>query len=164
MIDVKLMTLRTIKFCVNGESYKLRVNPDKKLLDVLREDLGLTGAKPACRTGNCGACKVMIDGSAVNSCLIHVEKVNGKEVLTIEGLASGNDLHPIQEAFVVSGAVQCGYCTPGMIIAAKALLDRNKMPTEEEVRKALSGNICRCTGYVKQIQAVLLAAKWMRER
>jgi carbon-monoxide dehydrogenase small subunit len=159
-----LETLKLIKFYVNRELSELYLDPSKKLLDVLREDLGLTGAKPACRTGHCGTCKVIIDGAAVNSCLVSMEKVKGKKVLTIEGLSSDGNLHPIQKAFVVSGAIQCGYCTPGMIMTAKALLDRNPEPTEEEVRKALSGNLCRCTGYKKQVQAVLLAASWMRGR
>jgi carbon-monoxide dehydrogenase small subunit len=140
----------------------MRLDPEKKLLDVLREDLGLTGAKPACRTGHCGACKVIVNGAIVNSCLMPVAKIEGKSVLTIEGLSSGGDLHPVQRAFVASGAIQCGYCTPGMIMQAKALLDKNPDPTEKDVRKALSGNLCRCTGYKKPVEAVLLAASWMK--
>lgn len=155
-------TTKLIKFYVNGEPQELYLDPNKKLLDVLRENLGLTGAKPACRTGHCGACKVIVNGTAVNSCQIPIERVEGKKVLTIEGLSSGGSLHPIQRAFIISGAVQCGYCMPGMIMSAKALLDRNPEPTEEEVRKAISGNLCRCTGYKKIVQAILLAASWTR--
>ncbi|HJX24325.1 MAG TPA: (2Fe-2S)-binding protein [Candidatus Bathyarchaeia archaeon] len=157
------MRSRLVRFHVNGEKHEFALEPGKKLVDFLREYLGLTGAKPACRTGHCGACKVIIDGVAVNSCLIPMEDVDGKEVLTIEGLSKNDDLHPIQRAFVVSGAIQCGYCTPGMVISAKVFLDKNPSPTEVEVRKALSGNLCRCTGYKKQVEAVLLAAQWMKE-
>ena len=153
----------SIKLHVNGELHEFSLMPGKKLIDLLRDHLGLTGSKPACRTGHCGACRVIVNGVAVNSCSMPIEDVDGKEVLTIEGLSKDGELHPIQRAFVVSGAIQCGYCTPGMVISAKALLDKNLSPTEIEVRKALSSNLCRCTGYKKQVEAVLLAAQWMSE-
>jgi carbon-monoxide dehydrogenase small subunit len=138
---------------------ELAVDPAAMLIDVLRGQLGLTGAKKACGRGECGACTVLIDGKAVNSCLTPAMKAMNRQVLTIEGLGSPGKLHPIQEAFVEHGAVQCGFCTPGMILSAKALLDKNSNPTETEVRVGLSGNLCRCTGYVKIIEAVLAAAE-----
>ena len=147
---------------VNGETVEVAIEPSAMLLDVLRDELGLTGAKEACGQGDCGACTVLLDGKAVNSCMTPAMKAMNKEVLTIEGLGSLGKLHPIQEAFVEHGAVQCGFCTPGMILSAKALLDENPSPTEEEVRVGLSGNLCRCTGYVKIVEAVLAAAEKMR--
>jgi len=147
---------------VNGETVEVAIEPSAMLLDVLRDELGLTGAKEACGQGDCGACTVLLDGKAVNSCMTPAMKAMNKEVLTIEGLGSPGKLHPIQEAFVEHGAVQCGFCTPGMILSAKALLDENPTPTEEEVRVGLSGNLCRCTGYVKIVEAVLAAAEKMR--
>ena len=153
---------KSIKLTVNNQLYEVYVDTSRTLADVLREDIGLTGVKLSCDSGNCGACTVLIDGKAVKSCLFLAVQAQGKEILTIEGLADGENLHPLQEAFVENFAVQCGYCTPGMILAAKALLDGNSNPTEEEVKEALSGNICRCTGYVKIIEAVLAAAKKMQ--
>jgi len=147
---------------VNGETVEVAIEPSAMLLDVLRDELGLTGAKEACGQGDCGACTVLLDGKAVNSCMTPAMKAMNKEVLTIEGLGSLGKLHPIQEAFVEHGAVQCGFCTPRMILSAKALLDENPSPIEEEVRVGLSGNLCRCTGYVKIVEAVLAAAEKMR--
>lgn len=146
---------------VNGENYRLIVRPHESLLDVLREKLNLTGTKKGCNEGDCGACTVIMDGRPVNSCLVLAVEADGSEIMTIEGLASGRQLHPLQEAFVTYGALQCGFCTPGMIMSAKALLDSNPEPTEDEIRKAISGNICRCTGYVKIVQAIREAAKAM---
>jgi aerobic carbon-monoxide dehydrogenase small subunit len=144
---------------VNGEPYDLLVEPRHTLLKVLRDDLGLTGTKKGCDTGDCGACTVLMNGKPINSCLALAMEANGKEITTIEGLASGDDLHPLQEAFIQAGAIQCGYCTPGMILTAKALLDENAAPSEEEVKRAISGNLCRCTGYVKIVQAIQAAAR-----
>ena len=147
-----------LNLTVNGEYYQLTVPPYRTLLEVLREDLGLTGAKDGCATGKCGACTVILDGKSVKSCLILALQANGKEILTIEGLADGDELHPLQKAFIEHGAIQCGYCTPGMILSAKALLDENPHPTEDEIRDALVGNICRCTGYVKIVKAISAVA------
>ena len=144
---------------VNGEPYDLLVEPRHTLLKVLRDDLGLTGTKKGCDTGDCGACTVLMNGKPINSCLALAMEANGKEITTIEGLARGDDLHPLQEAFIQAGAIQCGYCTPGMILTAKALLDENAAPSEEEVKRAISGNLCRCTGYVKIVQAIQAAAR-----
>lgn len=144
---------------VNGEPYDLLVEPRHTLLKVLRDDLGLTGTKKGCDTGDCGACTVLMNGKPINSCLALAMEASGREITTIEGLARGDDLHPLQEAFIQAGAIQCGYCTPGMILTAKALLDENSAPSEEEVKRALSGNLCRCTGYVKIVQAVRAAAR-----
>ncbi len=153
-----------IELTVNGEPYELAVEPWRTLLEVIREDIGLTGAKEACSTGECGNCMVILDGKPVNSCLVLAVDASGKEVLTIEGLAEGDKLHPIQKAFVEHGAIQCGFCTPGMILAAKTLLDNNPEPTEPEVKEAISGNLCRCTGYVKIIEAILAASHSLAER
>ena len=144
---------------VNGEDCEVFIEPYKLLSEVLREELNLTGVKEGCQTGECGACTVLIDGKAVRSCLTLAIQTRGKEIITIESLAKDGQLHPLQQAFVDYFAVQCGYCTPGMILAAKALLDENPDPTEEEVREGLSGNLCRCTGYVKIVEAVLAAKK-----
>ena len=148
-----------IKLKVNGAPYEVFVEPWKTLLDVLREEIGLMGVKSGCEEGECGACTVLVDGKAVNSCLMLAPQAQGKEIITIEGLEGEEGLHPLQQAFVEHFAVQCGFCTPGMILSAKALLDKNPHPTEEEVRVALSGNLCRCTGYVKIVEAVLAASK-----
>jgi carbon-monoxide dehydrogenase small subunit len=151
----RLLTLR-----VNGEHYEVFTDPGKTLIRVLRDDLDLTGTKEGCDTGNCGSCTVLIDGKAVKSCLVLASQVQGREILTIEGL-SQNTLHPLQQAFVNHFAIQCGFCTPGMILAAKALLDENPHPTDEDVKLGLSGNLCRCTGYLKIVEAVLAAAEAM---
>jgi carbon-monoxide dehydrogenase small subunit len=148
-----------IELNINGEVYELAVEPRTTLVKVLREDLGLTGTKHSCDTGDCGACTVLINGRPFASCLTLAIEAQGKEILTIEGLEKGGKLHPLQQAFVDYFAVQCGFCTPGMILSAKALLDKNPRPTEEEVREAVSGNLCRCTGYVKIIEAIMAAAK-----
>lgn len=151
------MTRIKVNFTLNGARTRIDSFPNRTLLDVLREDLGLTGAKDACGgEGECGACTVILDGKAVNSCMILIGQVEGASVITIEGLASGNKLHPLQTAFVEAGAVQCGYCTPGAILAAKSLLDQNPDPTDQEIREGLSGNLCRCTGYNKMIDAIHL--------
>jgi len=149
--------LKELKFRVNGQPYALLIKPKTLLVDVLRDELNLTGTKTGCQSSYCGTCTVILDGKAVKSCSILALQANGKEVLTIEGLADGDKLHPIQQAFIDCFALQCGYCTPGMILAAKALLDWNPDPTEDEIREALRGNLCRCTGYVKIIDAVLAA-------
>jgi CO/xanthine dehydrogenase Mo-binding subunit/aerobic-type carbon monoxide dehydrogenase small subunit (CoxS/CutS family) len=151
-----------INLKINGESYQLNVKPNLLLLDLLRHDLGLTGTKRGCDTGECGACTVLMDGKPVNSCLVLAVEVDGKNILTIEGLAKNGQLHPLQEAFIKSGAVQCGSCTPGMLLSAKALLDANSNPKEEEIKKAMVGNFCRCTGYLKIVEAVKLASRWLR--
>ena len=153
-----------INIDVNGKWYELAVEPYETLLDVLRNRLGLTGTKMGCGKGECGACTVNINGRAILSCLTLAAQVDGKEIMTIEGLQRGTKLHPLQEAFVEHSAIQCGYCTPGMIMAAKALLDRDNNPSEEEVRRAISSNLCRCTGYDKPVKAVLEAAKTTREQ
>lgn len=150
----------TITLTVNGQHRTVTTQPNKTLLYLLRDDLGLHGAKDACGgEGECGACTVLIDGQPVNSCLVLAGQADGHEILTIEGLAENGQLHPLQRIFVEAGAVQCGFCTPGAILAAKALLDRSPVPTDDEIREALSGNLCRCTGYAKMIQAVRLAAE-----
>lgn len=149
---------KELKFTANGKPYELEIEPGTTLVELLRDNLYLTGTKIGCSCGSCGACTVLLDGKPVKSCSVLAMQVNGKDVLTIEGLAYGEKLHPLQEAFVEHFAVQCGFCTPGMIMAAKALLDENPDPTEEEVRMGLFGNLCRCTGYVKIVEAVLAAA------
>jgi len=150
-----------IKFQVNEKDYAIEVNPGLSLLDVLRNQLGLTGTKRGCNAGDCGACTVIMDGKAVLSCLVPISRAAGKKIETVEGLAEGEKLHPLQEAFIECGAVQCGFCTPGMLISAKALLDKNPSPNREEVREALAGNLCRCTGYKKIVDAVMLASQRM---
>ncbi|MEI7449567.1 MAG: (2Fe-2S)-binding protein [Desulfomonile sp.] len=148
-----------INLIVNDQPVEAAVEPNRTLLQLLREDLGLTGTKHGCGLGDCGACTIIMDGQPVNSCLVLAVQANGREVLTIEGLADNGKLHPIQQAFVDNGAIQCGFCTPGMILSAKALLDENPRPTENEIRTAISGNLCRCTGYQKIVEAVQEAAK-----
>jgi carbon-monoxide dehydrogenase small subunit len=144
---------------LNGEEVTIQVKPDALLVDVLRGQLELTGTKEACGEGECGACTLLLDGEPVTSCLVPALKAQGREVLTVEGLGSGGELHPLQRAFVEHGAVQCGYCTPGMLMSAKALLDRNPHPNEQEIKEAVSGNLCRCTGYVKIIEAIKAASE-----
>jgi carbon-monoxide dehydrogenase small subunit len=149
-----------IQLSVNGILYKCEVaDPTRTLLQVIREDLGLTGTKSGCERGECGACTVLVDGLAINSCLMPAIEAEGKEILTIEGLARDGQLHPLQEKFIELGAIQCGFCTPGMIMTAKTLLERNPKPTEEEIRREIAGNYCRCTGYDKIVEAILSAAE-----
>lgn len=149
---------RIIALNVNSEDFEVLIEPHKTLLEVLREDLGLTGTKRGCDLGTCGACTVLIEGKPYLSCLTLAVDVQGKKIVTIEGLAQDEETHPLQKAFVEKGAIQCGFCTPGMILTAKAFLDENPHPSEEEVKKAISGNLCRCTGYVKIVEAILSAA------
>jgi carbon-monoxide dehydrogenase small subunit len=152
-----------IEFNLNGRKTILTSVPNRTLLEVLRDDIGLTGAKDACGgEGECGACTIFIDGKLVNSCMVFIGQVDGAVITTIEGIAAPGELHPLQKAFVEAGAVQCGYCTPGAILSAKALLERNSQPSEAEIRESLSGNLCRCTGYTKMVEAVQLAAEEMR--
>lgn len=151
-----------LQMTVNGKVVTKSIQEDDMLLDVLREELHLTGVKKGCGKGECGACTVILDGKAVNSCMIPAAKAENCCIETIEGLSKNGILHPLQRAFVDCGAIQCGFCTPGMILSAKALLDRTLTPTEAELREAISGNICRCTGYVKIREAILEAAKQLR--
>ena len=146
---------RTVKFALNGEPVEVEIEPHLTLLQVLRDKLELTGTKEGCGMGECGSCTVLLDGKTINSCIFPALEVEGRKVTTIEGLmdAQGN-LHPIQKAFVEHGAVQCGFCTPGMVLSAKALLDENPKPSEEEIRNGIAGNLCRCTGYLQIIQAI----------
>ncbi len=148
---------------VNGESYDLFIPPWRTLMEVLRENLGLTGAKRSCQEGQCGACTILVDGKPINSCLYLAVEAQGKEILTIEGIGRGAEPHPVQRAFVDHGAIQCGFCTPGMIMATVALLDESPHPSEDEVRNAMVGHLCRCTGYVQIIEAVLSAARQSME-
>lgn len=150
-------------FIVNGQPREVIIEPRMTLLDVLRDKFGLTGTKYACGTGDCGACTVLVEGKPILSCLTLAVTARDRSILTIEGLAEGTTLHPIQTAFIDNGAVQCGYCTPGMILTTKALLDENPTPTGDEVKAALAGNLCRCTGYVKIVDSVLAAAETMRK-
>jgi len=150
-----------VKLFLNGRNLKVETDPNRTLLDVLRTDLGLTGTKYGCGVGQCGACTVIVDGAATYSCLTLIGQVNGRRIETVEGLAEGENLHPLQNSFLEGHALQCGYCTPGMLMSAKALLDKNPSPSEEEVRMAMSGNLCRCTGYTQIIKAVRHAAEKM---
>ena len=147
-------TYRSVSLRVNGRVYNVSVKDNEILLDVLRDKLHLTGTKKGCELGVCGACTVLIDGQPVNSCLVLACAQQGRDITTIEGLEQGGTLHPIQRAFVHEGTIQCGYCTPGMVVSAKALIDRNPDPSDEEIRTALSGSLCRCTGYTSIIRAV----------
>ena len=152
-----------IAFTLNGRSVEVDAPPGRRLLDLLRDDFGLISPKEGCSEGECGACTVLVDGRPHLSCLTAAIQVEGKEVLTAEGLSPSGQLHPIQQAFAQVGAVQCGFCTPGFLLAAYALLKENPHPSRQEVREYLSGNLCRCTGYERIIDAVLLAAEWLRE-
>ncbi len=151
-----------ITVTVNGTRHDVEIDPGETLLELLRR-LGYKGVKKGCGTGDCGACAVLLNGRAINSCLCLAAKADGREVVTVEGLGTDGQLHPVQQAFLEEGAIQCGYCTPGMVIAAVDLLTHNPDPTENEIREAISGNLCRCTGYVKEIEAIRIAAARMRE-
>ena len=152
----------TVTLTVNGKERTFEVQAEDKLLDILRR-AGFMGVKKGCGSGDCGACAVLLDGRPVNSCLVFAAKADGCDVVTVEGLADGDSLHPVQEAFLEEGAVQCGFCTPGMVLSTVALLNANPDPSEAEIREALSGHLCRCTGYAKQVRAVERAAERMRE-
>jgi carbon-monoxide dehydrogenase small subunit len=153
--------MKQLRLTVNGSSYELGVQPWETLLEVIRDKLGLTGTKEGCGLGECGACTVIMDGKTVNSCLVLAVEADGKQITTIEGLADGDELHPIQEAFIEHGGLQCGFCTPGMIMSAKALLDENPAPSEQDIRRGIAGNLCRCTGYTKIIESIASAAQGM---
>jgi len=154
------MDKKTLSFILNGELTEVEIEPHLTLLQVLRDKLELTGTKEGCGMGECGACTVLLDGKTINSCIFPALEAQGKSVTTIESLTDGQgNLHPIQKAFVEYGAIQCGFCTPGMVLSAKALLDENPKPTEEEIRAGIAGNLCRCTGYLQIIQAIKAASK-----
>jgi carbon-monoxide dehydrogenase small subunit len=149
---------------VNGMNYKLSIEPHRTLVEILRETLGLTGTKKSCNEGECGTCTVLMDGKPVASCLVLAIDAQDKEILTIEGLSEGEKLHPIQEAFLKNGGIQCGFCTPGMVMSAKAFLDEHPKPTPADVRKAIVGNLCRCTGYQQIVDSIMDASKMMGEK
>ncbi len=151
--------MKKIELKVNGTVHKVEIEEDMRLIDVLRDKLGLMGTKEGCGEGECGACTIIMDGETVASCLVMAFQAEGKEILTIEGLSEGEKIHPIQQAFLDEGAVQCGFCIPGMVLSAKALLDKKSSPNRSEIREAISGNLCRCTGYNKIVNAVEKAAK-----
>jgi len=155
---------KKIQITLNGKKTSVEVQAHRLLLDLLRDEIGLTGTKEGCGTGDCGACTVLLNGKPVNSCLILSGELDGAEIVTIEGLKIGPELHPVQKAFIQDGGAQCGYCTPGMLMMSKALLEENPNPTEEDIRFALSGNLCRCTGYAKIVQAVQDAAAELRAK
>jgi carbon-monoxide dehydrogenase small subunit len=156
-LNIFSMSITQVEFKVNGETRRLEVFPMARLLDVLREQLQLTGTKEGCGEGECGACTVIVDGQIVNSCLVPVGQVNGSEITTIEGVARDDQLHAVQQSFIEHGGAQCGICTPGMVLAAVDLLQRNPQPTEDEIRNGLAGNLCRCTGYMKIFESVVRA-------
>ena len=153
------MEKQVVKLKVNGEDYEVAVYPHRTLLEVLREELGLTGSKEGCGMGACGTCTVLIDGKAVLGCLTLALSVEGKNIRTVEGLGKGQELSSLQKAFVEHGAIQCGFCTPGMLMSSTALLSKNPHPDEPEIKKCISGNLCRCTGYVKIVEAIKAAGK-----
>lgn len=153
--------MKKIEVIVNGRQEIIEVQPTETLLEMIRERLHLTGTKEGCGMGECGACTVIMDGETVNSCLVLAVEANGKSIVTVEGVGSRDKLHPVQKAFVERGGMQCGFCTPGMIVTAKYLLNKNPHPTEEEIREGLAGNFCRCTGYTKIIESVEAAAEMM---
>lgn len=153
------MSKRLIKFNLNGKDMELEVEPELLLVDLIRENLGMTGTKIGCGEGECGACTVLLDGETVNSCLVLAVRADGHNITTVEGLAEGEKLHPLQKSFIEEGAVQCGFCIPGMLVCGKSLLDKNPTPTHSEISKQISGNLCRCTGYAKIVKAIEKAAK-----
>jgi aerobic carbon-monoxide dehydrogenase small subunit len=152
-----------VRFVINRINHEFEVSPMKRVLDVLREDLGLTGTKEGCGEGECGACSVIVDGEVINSCLVPVCQVQGCTIVTVEGIARDGRLDPLQQAFLECGGAQCGICTPGMLIAARALLDENAHPTRDEIKEAIAGNLCRCTGYVRIIDAIEQAAQMVQQ-
>ena len=156
------MEMKEIKFILNNKPYELRVKPWQTLLEVIREDLKLTGTKEGCGEGECGSCTVIMGGKTVNSCLVPAAEANNQNIMTIEGLADGENLDPIQEAFLNHSGMQCGFCTPGMIMSAKALLGENPDPSEEEIREGIAGNFCRCTGYTKIIESIRAASELIK--
>lgn len=147
-----------VNYTINGQAYDAYIEPNRTLLEVVRDDLRLTGAKEGCGTGDCGACSMIVDGKLITSCLMLAPQADGAEITTIEGLAQNGELHPVQQAFIDQGAVQCGFCIPGIILAGKVLLDKNPNPSEHEIREAIAGNLCRCTGYTKIVEAIGAAA------
>ena len=151
-----------IRFMLNGSPQELSIQPNKTLLDLIREDFNLTGTKEGCGEGECGSCTVLMNGKTVNSCLVPAVEADNQEIITIEGLSDGDRLHPIQEAFINKAGMQCGFCTPGMIMSAKALLDNNPDPSEDEIREGIAGNFCRCTGYTKIFESIREAAEAMK--
>ena len=153
-----------IRLVVNGRRHTTKIDPATSLLDFLRDTLGYKGVKICCNTGECGACTILFNGKPVNSCVVLAADATDAQIVTVEGLAEGDKLHPVQQAFIDTGAVQCGYCTPGFIMSVKALLDRSKNPTPEEIEEAVSGNICRCTGYTKIVDAIQIAAERLQGR
>ena len=156
--------MKNIKLRVNGQEYYVEIDENQRLLDVLRENLRLTGTKEGCGEGECGACTVIMEGVTVNSCMIMAFQAEGKEIITIEGMETKVGIHPIQQAFLDEGAVQCGFCIPGMVLSAKVILDEKPTPTREEIREAISGNLCRCTGYNKIVDAIQTASKYIRAK
>lgn len=153
--------MKTIKFNVNEKTYEVEIDENMRLLDVLRDKLGLIGTKEGCGEGECGACTIIMDGETVNSCLVMGFQADGSNITTIEGLEKDGKLHPVQEAYIEAGAVQCGFCIPGMVLSTKALLDKNSNPNDREIREGISGNLCRCTGYNKMLEATKIAQKYM---
>lgn len=156
------MEMREIKFTLNGKSCEVAVKPWRTLLEMIREDLHLTGTKEGCGEGECGSCTVIMGGKTVNSCLVPAMEADDQEIITIEGLADGENLHPIQKAFVNKSGMQCGFCTPGMIMSAKVLLEKTPSPSEEEIREGIAGNFCRCTGYTKIIESIQAVSETMK--
>lgn len=156
------MKKQMIELRVNGQLYSADIEQSETLLHTLRDRLNLTGTKEGCGTGDCGACTVVVDGQALNACLLLAIRMQGKDILTIEGLAEDGSLHPLQQAFIERGGLQCGYCTPGMLLSAKALIDRNGNPTDAEIRTAIAGNLCRCTGYTKIVESIRAGAETIR--
>jgi aerobic carbon-monoxide dehydrogenase small subunit len=156
--------VKEINITVNGKNFQISVTPSRTLLEVIREDLCLTGTKEGCGLGECGACTVIMNGKTINSCLVLAVEAEGANITTIEGLADGDKLHPLQQAFMDNGGLQCGFCTPGMILSAKVLLDENPHPTDEDIRRGIAGNFCRCTGYTKIFASIKAAAEMMGGR